>query len=55
MLGAFTTYSALAVETDLLVREGRPLLAAAYALASVVGGLTLSAVGIALAARRGVR
>lgn len=54
-LGAFTTYSALAVETDLLVRDGRPLLAAAYALATFVAGLLLSILGIALAARRQVR
>jgi len=52
MLGAFTTYSALAVEADLLVRDGRPLLAAAYALATVIAGLLLSTLGIALAARR---
>lgn len=51
-LGAFTTYSTLAVETDLLVRAHRPALAAGYALASVLGGLLLSAAGIALAAGR---
>lgn len=51
-LGAFTTYSALAVETDLLVRDGRPGLAAAYALASVTGGLLLAAAGLAAGARR---
>ena len=50
-LGAFTTYSALAVETDLLLRDGRPLLAAAYAGATVLGGLLLSATGIVLATR----
>lgn len=51
-LGAFTTYSTLAVETDLLVRDGRPVLAAGYAAATVLGGLGLSAAGIALAAAR---
>lgn len=51
LLGAFTTYSALAVETDLLLRDGRPLLAAAYAGATVLGGLLLSVLGTALAAR----
>ena len=51
-LGAFTTYSALAVEADLLVRDGRPGLAAAYAGGTVVAGLLLSALGTALAARR---
>ena len=51
-LGAFTTYSALAVEADLLVRDGRPLLAAAYAGTTVVAGLALTALGVALTARR---
>ena len=51
-LGAFTTYSALAVEADLLVRDGRPLLAAAYAGTTVLAGLALTALGVALAARR---
>ena len=51
-LGAFTTYSALAVETDLLVRDGRPGLAAAYALISVLAGLALAAAGVAAAAAR---
>lgn len=51
VLGAFTTYSALAVEADLLLREGRPLLAAAYAGTTVVAGLGASTLGIALAAR----
>lgn len=52
-LGAFTTYSALAVETDLLVRAHRPGLAASYAVASVLLGLLLSAAGIAAAGRAG--
>lgn len=51
-LGAFTTYSALAVETDLLVRDGRPLLAAGYALSTVVAGVLLSTLGAVVAARR---
>ena len=50
-LGAFTTYSALAVETDLLVRADRPGLACAYAVVSVLGGLVLAAAGTALGAR----
>lgn len=49
-LGAFTTYSTLAVEADLLVRAHRPGLAVGYALASVLGGLLLSTAGIAAAA-----
>lgn len=51
-LGAFTTYSTLAVETDLLVRSSRPVLAAVYAAGTVLGGLALSATGIGLAAVR---
>lgn len=48
-LGAFTTYSTLAVETDLLVRAHRAALAAAYAGASVLGGLLATTAGIWLA------
>lgn len=54
-LGAFTTYSALAVDTDLLLRGGHPWTAAAYGLGTVLlGGLATTA-GIALGAlvRRG--
>ncbi len=49
-LGAFTTYSTLAVETDLLVRAHRPGLAAAYAGASLFAGLLATTAGIWLAA-----
>lgn len=52
-LGGFTTYSALAVDTDGLIRSDRPGVAAAYALATVTVGLVASVAGIA-AARRGV-
>lgn len=38
-LGAFTTYSALAVDTDLLIRAGDFAMAAGYAAGSVVAGL----------------
>lgn len=51
-LGSFTTYSALAVDTDLLVRAHRPGLAAAYALSSVVLGVLLAAAGVAVGSRR---
>ena len=37
-LGAYTTYSTFAVETDLLVRNGHPGIGIAYALASPVAG-----------------
>ena len=50
-LGAFTTYSALAVETVLLSRDGRPWLAAAYAAASLVVGVVAAAAGIRLGGR----
>ncbi len=49
-LGAFTTYSTLAVETDLLVRAHRPRLAAGYALGTLLAGTLLSAAGIRAAA-----
>jgi CrcB protein len=37
-LGAYTTYSTFAVETDLLVRSGRAGIAVAYGMASLVAG-----------------
>lgn len=48
VLGAFTTYSSFAVETDLLVRAGRPALAATYAVATIVAGLVAVRVGMAV-------
>ena len=51
-LGAYTTYSTFAVETDLLVRNGHPGVAAAYAAASLVGGF--GAVWIGLSVGRAV-
>ena len=45
-LGGFTTYSALAVESDGLLRDGRVGLAIAYALTTVVVGLLMSLAGI---------
>jgi fluoride exporter len=45
-LGAFTTYSSLAVETALLGRDGRPGVGLAYAVGSVVLGFLACAVGI---------
>lgn len=46
VLGAFTTYSTFAVETDLLVRDGHPGLAAAYAVATLVAGLAAVRAGM---------
>ncbi len=48
--GALTTYSALAVEADLLVRSHDAGLALAYLAASVVAGLLVTVAGIAVAA-----
>ena len=53
--GAFTTYSALAVEVDALVRTGQPATATAYALTTVVVGFLVGTFGIWVAARRGPR
>ena len=53
--GAFTTYSALAVEVDLLVRIGQPATAIGYALTTVVVGFLVCTFGIWVAARRGSR
>jgi CrcB protein len=47
--GGFTTYSALANDTDALLRSGLTVQALAYALATVVLGLLASALGIAVA------
>lgn len=47
-LGSYTTYSTFAVETDLLVRNGHAVAAAAYAGASLVGGFTAVWIGLSL-------
>ncbi|MBP2527287.1 CrcB protein [Rhodococcus sp. PvP104] len=51
VLGSFTTYSALAVDTDLLLRDHHLWSAALYAVTSVVIGLIATAAGIAAGAR----
>ncbi|HEY5980474.1 MAG TPA: fluoride efflux transporter CrcB [Microlunatus sp.] len=51
--GAFTTYSALAVEVDLLLRTAQPATAVAYGLTTVVVGFLACAFGIWIAARGG--
>jgi CrcB protein len=38
-IGAYTTYSTFAVETDLLVKSGHAAVGVAYALASLGAGL----------------
>lgn len=52
-IGAFTTYSTLAIESDLLVRAGHVATAAEYVAVSVIGGLVGAGIGIAGAARLG--
>jgi CrcB protein len=50
--GGLTTYSTLAVETDLLVRAHRAGLALLYLAATVAAGFAAAAVGIAAASAR---
>jgi CrcB protein len=53
-LGGYTTYSALAVDTDTLLRGDHVALGLTYAVGTVVAGLVAAGVGIA-AARAVVR
>lgn len=46
VLGAFTTYSTLAVELTQLLRDGAVWVATGYATASLVGGVLAAFVGI---------
>lgn len=48
--GALTTFSTLAVEADLLVRHNDAGLALGYGVGSVIGGMVVTAFGIAAAA-----
>jgi CrcB protein len=48
-LGAFTTFSTFAVETDVLIKDGHAAIGIAYALASVVAGLAAVWAGITMA------
>lgn len=50
MLGGFTTYSALATDTALLM-EGDPAVGIIYAIGSVIAGIALAALGVWLASR----
>jgi CrcB protein len=45
VLGGYTTYSAFAVEAVALVEAGAPVLAGAYVLVSVLGGVLAVAAG----------
>ena len=51
-LGALTTYSTLAVDTDLLRRDGYASVAVAYAVGTVVVGFVASTLGIWASAGR---
>lgn len=48
-LGGYTTYSALAVETETLLRDDHVALGLSYALGSVAAGLLAALAGIAVA------
>lgn len=48
-LGAYTTFSTFAVETDVLLEDGHTALAAAYVGASLVVGTTVAWLGMLLA------
>ncbi len=47
-LGGYTTYSALAVQTDALLRDDHVTLALGYALGTVVAGLLAALAGVAV-------
>lgn len=51
-LGAFTTYSAFAVDAVNLFHAGRPSAAVAYVALSVVGGIAAALAGIWVATKR---
>ncbi|PKV76681.1 fluoride efflux transporter FluC [Nocardia fluminea] len=46
IIGSFTTYSTLAVDTDLLLRGHHPWSAVTYALGTVIVGMVATAAGI---------
>lgn len=48
LLGAFTTFSAVATAVDLLVARDRAAVAAGYLVASVVAGLAATVLGLVL-------
>ena len=54
-LGAFTTFSTFAVETDLLIKDGHALLGVVYALGSLMIGFVAVWAGILLARLAPVR
>ncbi|HEX2699638.1 MAG TPA: CrcB family protein [Acidimicrobiales bacterium] len=50
-LGAFTTFSTLAVDTDLLIKDGHAAAGVVYALGSVFAGLAAAWGGVLVARR----
>lgn len=52
LIGSFTTFSTFSLEIAGLIRDDRPLLAAAYATTSVVGGIVACLAGLAVAGWR---
>ena len=44
--GAFTTFSTFSVETDLLIKDGHPMTAAAYVASTLVVGLLCAWLGV---------
>ena len=54
VLGGFTTFSAFSLDAFLLAERGRPDLAVAYAVGSVVAGLVAFALGLWLARPAGL-
>lgn len=53
VLGGFTTFSALALETGVMLDAGRPLAAIGYLAVTVAGGLAAVVLGRSLGSRRG--
>lgn len=53
--GSFTTFSTFSVETVNLARNGHVGLAVGYVLASLIGGISLAALGFAVAKRQSRR
>ena len=50
-LGAYTTFSTFAVETDLLAKDGHATMAIAYVAASMAAGLVAAWMGVVVARR----
>jgi CrcB protein len=53
VLGGFTTFSAFALETGVLLDSGRVLLALSYAAGTMVTGLLAVRLGVVIAGREG--